>query len=89
MYKDKDKQKEANRAAKARQRAKGMTQEGMTPDIDIAQGYDEAMMGQYDYKTSTPAQDSQLLRDWADGLGTEYQRRMGELGAQYRGRQAV
>lgn len=31
MYKDKDKQKEANRQAKARQRAKqGMTSEGMT-----------------------------------------------------------
>ena len=30
MYKDKDRQKEANRLAKQRQRTKGMTQEGMT-----------------------------------------------------------
>ena len=30
MYKDKNKQKEANRRAKQRQRAKGMTHEGMT-----------------------------------------------------------
>ena len=33
MYKDKDKQREANRLAKQRQRQKGMTTESMTPEI--------------------------------------------------------
>jgi len=42
MYKDKDKQREANRKAKAKQRAKqGMTSEGMTQQgmTGIVEGY--------------------------------------------------
>ncbi len=38
MYKDKDKQREANRQAKQRQRAKGMTSQGMTEAIEPEQG---------------------------------------------------
>ena len=33
MYKDRNKQREANRLAKQRQRQKGMTTESMTPEI--------------------------------------------------------
>jgi hypothetical protein len=80
MYKDKDKQREANKEAakRYRQRKQGMTQgvmsQGMTQPLTMA-----------DVKALTPAQAKAVLQDWAAGKDTDYQDSLGRLARCYGG----
>lgn len=82
-YKDKDKQREADRLRQKRRRdkikAKGVTIEGGVTNQAVTA---EAS----DITVASPPQtmtDAELLNSWAAGNGTEYQRRMGVLANHY------
>ena len=83
MYKDKDKQKQANKvsAQRRRDKAKGMTQ-GMTI-IDEQPNVipDEAAVKAGARLSRLPDHDT--LESWADGNGTPYQQRLGLLNRHY------
>ncbi len=81
-YKDKDKQREAQRERTRRYRAKqkGVTSEGVTPEgatgLVIPTTIEQV-------KALTPDQAKAILNSWAEGKGTEYQRRLGLLAQCY------
>ena len=68
-YKDKDRQREANREWVRQKRAKdkGSTSAGST-DLDLC---------------TTALTDKQILQAWAEGNGNDYQQGLGVLAAQY------
>lgn len=73
-YKDPDKQRQVQRDWV---RQKRLSQQGSTQPQTIA-----------DVKALSADQAKTILKDWADGSGTEYQRRMGVLAEHY-GQKAI
>jgi len=90
MYKDKEAQKAANRAAKARWKTKQGIPEGI-PEQGIP-GYSvegipatfrDACGNEHPIDYAGRRKDWLLLRDWRNSKGTAYQYRMGTLAAAY------
>ena len=95
MYKDKDRQKEANRLAASRRRAKGMTKgmtnQGMTPANSntlrpepVKRTITDACGTEHAIDFAGRRKDYELLESWAEGSGTEQQQSMGKLARNYR-----
>ena len=83
MYKDKDKQRQANKEAARRHRAKGMTDEGSTKPSVIPKTIKDCtgQVHQIDYegRRKTYA----VLKAWAEGKGTQAQCVLGRLAMTY------
>lgn len=81
MYKDRDRQREAQKERTRRYRAKqkGVTLEGVT-----MQGVTQSITNITQADVPKTLTDRELLESWARGEGSEYQRRMGVLAAHYR-----
>ena len=89
MYKDKAKQREADRERQKRRRdkvkAKGVTFEGVTQGVTSPAGVFVDAIGQvHPIDFEDRRKDYDLLESWADGKGSEQQRRYGQLARHYR-----
>ena len=88
MYKDKDKQKEANRRAQARFKAKGITEQGITGQkcddkVIPSETVTDACGNVHPIDFEARRKVWKLLESWEAGKGTPYQRRLGVLCQQY------
>lgn len=92
MYKDKDRQREAQRerTRRYRDKAKGVTSEGVTPGsvtgkfITLQKTFTDARGTLHSIEHKSRFANHQLLELWANGEGTEYQKKLGLLARQYR-----
>ena len=88
MYKDKDKQREANRKIKAKSRAQGVTGQGVTSpqaESPVTPKHGCKYCGKtHPIDFEGRRRDYELLESWANGNGTEYQRRLGMTARDYR-----